>query len=251
MTRKLMLLNLTLVALLTAAGFQMRQRWDEASERERRMRLTRPNDAAAPAAPKIDGVQPAPATNYTDVATKMLFARDRNPDVVIEAAPEEPVPAFPVAYGVLAFGDSVTAFMSEKAGAPQKSYRINDNVGPFRLASLSREEVTLEWKDKRFVKAIAELKPKADAPPPAAEAEKPKVNPENNKVLVDRTSHSAEQVVELQKKGSGTNPWVNTGGANHACQQGDNTPPGTVVNGYRKVVKPSMFGQTCLWEPAR
>jgi hypothetical protein len=241
------------VALLTAAGFQMRQRWDDARQREQRMRLSRPNDAPAPAAPKIEKIKPAPATEYTDIATKMLFARDRNPDVVIEAAPEEPVPAFPVAYGVLAFGDSVTAFLSEKAGSPQKSYRINDTIGPFRLASLNREEIILEWKDKRFVKAIAELKPKADAPPPpdAPAADAPKINPENNKVLVDRTSHTAEQVVELQKKNAGENPWVNTGGSNHACQQGDNTAAGTVVNGYRKVVKPSMFGQTCFWEPAR
>jgi hypothetical protein len=260
MSRKLVVLNLMLATMLAAAGWQIRERWMEARKRAADSVAMKPGAAPSAEVPKFEGVAPLQAASYADVATKMLFARDRNPTVVIEETPVvvEPVPPFPVAYGVLAFGDMTTVFMSEKNGAPQKGYRVNDPVGPFKLSKVTRDEVTLDWKDRRFVKAIAELKPKDDAPPPADAAaagpanEPPKkVNPDNGKVIVEYAQTKKEELDEIQKKASDGNPWVNVGGTNHACSPGDSTPAGTVMNGYRKVVRPSMFGQSCYWEPAR
>ncbi|MEZ5354531.1 MAG: hypothetical protein R2762_18015 [Bryobacteraceae bacterium] len=256
MSRKLILLNLMLAALLAAAGWQIRERWADAWKRAEDARKVRVRTPPTPEVGKFEGVPPVQAASYAEVASKMLFSRDRNPTVVIEEAPvvEDPVPPFPVAYGVLAFGDTTTAFLSEKAGSPQKGYRVNDQVGPFKLASLSQEEIILEWKDKRFVKAIAELKPKADEPPPAeAPSTDParKVNEGTGTVIIDHPQTKEKEIAELQKKESGGNPWVNVGGTNHACAPGDTNPAGTVMNGYRKVTRPSMFGQSCFWEPVR
>jgi hypothetical protein len=33
------------------------------------------------------------------------------------------------------------------------------------------------------------------------------------------------------------------------CQAGDSNPAGTVVDGYRKVIKATPFGGICSWEP--
>jgi TonB family protein len=33
------------------------------------------------------------------------------------------------------------------------------------------------------------------------------------------------------------------------CELNDNTPAGTVVDGYRKVVSPTPFGEACRWDP--
>lgn len=254
MSRRLLFLNLVLVALLGAAGWHMRQRYEEARLKERAFLGGRTASTADPQVPKVDPVQPVTATNYADVAAKMLFSKDRNPTVIIEpeVIKEDPVPPFPVAYGVLALGSAPPrVFMSEKPGAPQKGYRVDEPVGPFKLVAIEGEELTLEWKDKKFKKTLQDLKPAeaqaaaaADAQPAAPQAP----------VKMGHTTEEVtkpEVIAEAQKKMSGDNPWVNVGGANHACSPGDQTPAGTVVNGYRKVTKPSMFGTSCFWEPAR
>jgi len=40
-------------------------------------------------------------------------------------------------------------------------------------------------------------------------------------------------------------------GENKGCQPGDNSPPGTVADGYKKVRVNSPFGSTCYWEPVK
>ena len=73
MTRKLAFLNLLLVALLGAAGWQLRERWVETSARNdaqlRRLVATPP----VPGVPVVEGVKPVEAANYSDVALKMML----------------------------------------------------------------------------------------------------------------------------------------------------------------------------------
>ena len=38
-------------------------------------------------------------------------------------------------------------------------------------------------------------------------------------------------------------------GGVRTCVAGDTSPPGTVLEGYKKVVTRTMFGETCRWEP--
>lgn len=254
MTRRLMLLNLVLAAMLGGAWWQMKQTWEQARVREEALLGRRVAAAAAPDAPKMEQSQPVTATSYADVAMKMLFSRDRNPNVVIEEKPPEPVPEFPVTYGVLAFGDDLTVFMGEKAASPQKGFHAGDQIGAFKIASLTREDIVLEWKDKKFEKTIAELKAKGPAPAAqeAAAAPAPKIHQETGRVLVEGPpSPKMEEIVKKQQEASGGNPWISVGGTNHACAPGDSTPSGSVVNGFRKVQRPGMFGNNCFWEPAR
>jgi len=247
MSRKLLLLNLALATLLGAAGWTLRQRWETARQREQNFLARTAPAVPAAAAPKMDPVAPVTATSYAEVAMNMLFSKDRNPNVVIEAKPEEPVPPFPAAFGSMALGEP-TVFMVEKAGAPQKGYRAGDAVGPFVLKAINGGEVVLAWKDKMFVKSLAELKPKEAEAPPAA-APKPAAEAQPAAAQAKPEVASDEKLKQAQKTDG--NPWINTGGANHACAPGDNAPAGTVQGGYRKVVRPSMFGSTCFWEPAR
>jgi hypothetical protein len=246
--RKLFALNLLLAALLGAAGWQIRERWRLAREREQAVLAQQVPPAPAPEVPELPKVAPVPAASYLEVAQGMIFSRDRNPNVVVEEKPPEPVPPFPFAYGVLDFGGGPTVFMSEKAGAPQKSYRVGDMVGPFKIAALTRDEITLEWKDKTFQKPLAELKPKpseaeraatAAAPPPV---EAPKVQ----SVAPDEVLANAQK--QMSSDGA---PGINVGAQVRACAPGDNSPPGTIQGGYRKVVTATPFGQSCRWEPVR
>jgi hypothetical protein len=249
--RKLLLLNLLLLGLLGAAGWELRQRWLESREREKGLLAQQVPAAPSPTIPQIQPVSPVPAANYLEVAQNMVFSKERNPNVVVEEKPPEPVPAFPIVYGTFDLGAGPSVFMSDKAGAPQKTYRVGDSVGPFRITDLSRTGITLEWKDKKFEKTLAELKPKpteqekaqqtvAAAPAPAVEA--PKV----------QGITSDEGLKEVQKEMSKDGlPGVNVGAQARMCAPGDTAPAGTVQGGFRKVMSATPFGQSCRWEPVR
>lgn len=252
MRRKLLLLNFVMLGLLCAAGWEMRQRWLQAREREKALLAQRVPEAPVPAVPQIQPVTPVPAANYLEVAQNMVFSKDRNPNVVVEEKPPEPVPPFPIVYGTFDLGGGPSVFMSDKAGAPQKTYRVGDSVGPFKIVDLSRTMVTLEWKDKKFEKALADLKPKpseqekaqqaavAAAPPPPVEP--PKV----------QGVTSDEGLKEVQKEMSSDGlPGVNVGAQARMCAPGDTAPAGTVQGGFRKVMTATPFGQSCRWEPVR
>jgi len=256
LNRKLVFLNLVLLAALAAFGWQARARWLQAESRERATLASKPPSSAVLPVPVLEPAQPLKPADYLDVAQKMVFSADRNPDVVIEAAPEKPVPPFPVAHGVIDLGAGATVILSDKAEAPQKSYRAGDKVGPFQLAAVSAKEIVLEWEGKKFPKTIAELKVKEKPPeaPPAAAASQ-----QGPPAELSRTSHheitTAEKLAEAQKTlnaASVTAPGIDTGGTARNCAPGDDSPSGTVMGGYRKVVTSSPFGgRACRWEPVK
>ncbi|MCC6538312.1 MAG: hypothetical protein IT162_12220 [Bryobacterales bacterium] len=256
MTRKLALLNLMLVALLGAAGWQIRERWREARVREeaalRRAATPPPN----PAVPAMEPAKPVDALAYAEVAMKTMFSKDRNPTVVIEEAPkppEEPVPTFPVVFGVMQLGGPITVFMSDGKTTEQKGYRPGDKVGAFELVSASKDEFTFKWKDKTFVKTLADLKQRpgqliaaaAQAPEPVSSAP---ATPSTGHTLGG--DEAAKKMQNIQKDMI-KDGMIDTGATNRACVPGDSAPSGTIQAGYRKVMRPGLFGQMCYWEPAR
>ena len=72
MKRRLLWINLALVAALAASGYLLRERWMEAAQRKQE--ILRANPAApAKAAEKTTPVEPPPrAASYFEVAEKML-----------------------------------------------------------------------------------------------------------------------------------------------------------------------------------
>jgi hypothetical protein len=46
-------------------------------------------------------------------------------------------------------------------------------------------------------------------------------------------------------------PGKDVGGGYHTCLPGDTSPPGTVVDGLKKLVNTTPFGVTCRWEPVK
>lgn len=237
MTRKLHLLNLALAALLALTGWQIRQRWLEAREREKRV-LGRPPEAAAPVAePPLKLPEPAPAASYLEVAQRFLFSRDRNPEVIIEVAAPKPMPPLPVAHGILDLGSGPTAILSDRPGQAQRAYRVGDRIGEFTLADITASELAFVWEGKEIRKKLEELKPPET--PPAAEAPAPAAAKAKTAVVATSTTVA-----------SGPSD-IDMGGGIRACRQGDTSPPGTVANGYKKVVSQTPFGQVCRWEPVK
>jgi len=244
MKRKLILLNLALVVLVGAAAWQIRVRYSEGRAQEQRIVRQTIRPEPSPPPPELPPPAPAAAAGYGEVAQKTLFSPDRNPDVVVEAPPPKPVPPFPVAYGVMNLGPGPTAILSEKPGAPNRSYRVGDKVGEFTLVSLQRDELILEWDGQQFRKSLNDLKPSATAPAAAPAA------PETA-AAANQAASTTVSSVQAATAPVDAGPGRDTGDGFRACTPGDSAPAGTVKDGYRKVIYETPFMPVCRWEPVR
>src|SRR5437868_2050466 len=111
MNRMILLLNLALVALAGVLAWQMRIRWNNAQVHERDVLTQSPRvkQILAPPPPPVLKA-PTPA-DYVDVAQRTLFARDRNPNVIVDAPPPPPppppMPALPHYHGQMSLGTPI------------------------------------------------------------------------------------------------------------------------------------------------
>ena len=242
MNRKILALNLALLALLGTLGWMLRAHWRETRARElatlakgarRSVQLPPPS----PAPP--EAVVPA---NYLDVAQKTLFSKDRNPNVIIETVappppkPEEPIPPRPEYFGQMGLGDPVAFLSLEKVG--QKGFHAGEQIGPFKLVAFDRATITFEWNGKTLEYPLADLKPKESVARAAAPAPPPS-QPAPASVLVGNTQTKSDPDFGVAN------------GPNRACVPGDKSPSGTVKNGLKKLVVPGPFGEYCTWEPIK
>jgi len=241
--RKILALNLVLLAMAGTLGWMLRAHWLETRARELAA-LAKPARGSAqipPPSPRPpEAVVPA---NYIEVAQKTLFSKDRNPNVIIEPPPpppapkpEEPPPPRPEYYGQMGLGEPVAFLSTEKGG--QKGFRAGDKVGPFKLVAFDHETVTFEWNNKTLKYPLEELKPKEPAPQAAAVYNPPPSQvPSPGTMVGANTSKDPALGVE--------------NGGVRGCVPGENSPAGTVKDGFKKTINPGMFGPMCQWEPIK
>lgn len=252
MKRKLVALNLVLMAAIFAAAWRLRSDWAEARAREQSLLNRRVQPPPALPMTSSPVPQPVAATSYSDVAQKMLFSKDRNPTVVIEAAappPPKPMPSLPVLYGVMNLTDGTTAIMGEKTGTRHLGIHPGDQIGEFTLVAITSQEITLEWDGKQITKPVDELIDRSAPPPAQAGAEASTPRPSQNAGSQSSQSPQPSQPSRQQAKAAEPAPGAVLSDRLRACQPGDTSPPGTVSGGFKKVVTPSPFGNMCRWEP--
>jgi hypothetical protein len=245
--RKVIFLNVVLLALAGWLCWTLRMKWRELHQHEHTVLALSPPARRVLNPPPPPMFKPMQAAEYNDpVVQKVVFFKDRNPNVIVDpppppppTPPPPPMPDLPAYYGTMAlFGDPVV-LLSLPKGA-QKKYHAGDKVGPFVLVSFDREKVVFDWNGKMVERKPEELKEKEGAAAQvaqAADAAPMRVEPVK--------LYSAEPPPDAPK----ISPKIgaDNGGGIHQCVAGDTTPPGTVVDGYKKVVTMNMFGQTCMW----
>jgi hypothetical protein len=239
--KRLLLWNLLLAVCATAGIYQLRRQWIETRTEEQAVLLRKP------VTPKpvtvVPPAKPAPfqAVSYNDVAQKMLFSKDRNPTVEIVAPPPPPppppMPALPKVYGVMGLPSGPVAIMSETSGGPQKKVHEGDNIGEFKVSKLTNQKITLQWHDKTVEKSIDELLDRT-APAPA---------------VVAAAATPAGPAQPAAPTGPPVPPQmgIEIGPAGHsvrACKAEDTSPAGTTLEGYKKTVENTPFGQACRWQ---
>jgi hypothetical protein len=235
--RKLIALDLALLAGIVAEIWQFRRDWVNAQLREQAVLHQHVAAPALPALISSPRAEPVSATSYAEIALKMLFSKDRNPEVVVAAPPPpKPMPPLPLLYGIMNVGDGPTVIMSEKSGAKHQGIRTGDKIGPFTLVAANNQEITLGWEGKTVTKAVDEMIDRGPSPPPQ---EQGPIRSAPSRPA--QTSNPVEKVEAAPGKDVGNNF--------RACQPGDTSPPGTASGGFRKVVTPSPFGDMCRWVP--
>ena len=249
MNRKVLLINLALLALIGWFGWRIRLKWraDHAEERAFLSQAPRPRTLLPPS--PTPGPAPVKPADYADVAEKMLFSVDRNPTVVVQPPPPPPppppMPALPFYFGQMSIGKPVV-LLSIAQNGEQKSYGAGDEVGKFKLLGFDPDSITFEWDGKPVVRKVQDLVPKEPAPAAAAVAPAPAapapVAPSPSSIIAPAKPEPATREPA---------PGVDMGAGNRACVTGDKSPAGTIVDGYRKVIGQSMMGQTCLWEKVK
>ena len=245
MRRHLWVFDLALLAGVILAGLVLKERWTEMSKREETLLKQVVAGTAPPALPSIPKAAPVTAASYMDAVQQMLFARDRNPTVILDPPPPPPpppvMPPLPVSFGMVDIGMGPTAILAEKAGAAHRSYRPGDKIGAFKIVAMNHKEILFDWDGQPVRKTFAELAAAKPTVPASGYSDAPQPTPTPAPAAAPGTTAI----------GAKAGPGTDLGNDTKACIAGDSTPAGTVQDGLRKVVTKSPFGEVCRWEPAK
>jgi hypothetical protein len=239
--RRLLLLDVVLVALVAYAGWQVRQADLRAKARATAMlgRKLKP-DPPPPFTP-LPAQKPVIAGGYADIAQQTLFDKSRNPTVVVELPPAPPPPApppmppLPVYHGQMNVGGP-TVFLSQTASSAHEAIHPGEKIGQFKLVDVNMDEIEFDWNGQTVRRKLDALVDRTGQAPAAA-AGSPAA----------RTDAPVAAVVAPVPK-SAIGPGADTGRGFKLCDPNDNMAPGTVVEGYRKMIYTTPFGNACRWD---
>lgn len=244
MRRHLWLLDLFLLITVVITGFVLKQRWSETSIREQTLLKQAVPVPPAPALPGIPRVNPATPATYMAAVQMNLFSRDRNPNVILDPPPPPPpppqMPPLPVAYGVMDLGGGPTAILAEKAGATHRGYRPGEKIGAFKIVAMNNREILFDWNGQPVKKTLEEL---AD--------HRPTMTSSGSTAEPAPAAAAAAAQPATKVLGGVAGPGADLGNQTRACAPGDTSAAGAVVDGMRKVVTKSPFGDVCRWEPVK
>ena len=243
MNRKMILLNAVLALVLVFAGFQWRSVYLAAREKQRKMLDAKPPaPTSATGAAQFVPLQKQPpvlATGYNQVAQKLLLHPSRNPDLppppVEEAPPPPPMPPLPKYHGAMNLDGQAVAILSEKENSPFQEVKAGETIGQFKLVDVNTRDITFEWRQQQVRKLLSELQDRSSASAQGGS---------NNAPPAAASAPSAPPQIKTQVGPVGAATGFNT----KRCDPNDSYPDGAVVDGFRKVSRPTPFGNACVWE---
>jgi hypothetical protein len=251
LNRKVLLLNLALLALIGVLVWQLRLRRRAAEAHEHAVIDKGGQSRALLAPPPPAPVSPVAPAEYIDSVQKMLFAKDRNPNVIVDpppppkpAPPPPPMPALPRYYGQIHFCGDPEIILSPSASNSQKGYAVGDKIGEFQVVAFDQDTITFDWNGQLVEKKLSDLGVKEAQPVQQQAALAPAQAAQTNTVVAIGAGPSAN--------GSPPAVGADIGGGFHACTNPDDgAPSGTVVGGYRKTINQGLMGKSCFWEQVK
>ncbi len=273
MNRRLLILDLVLVLFAAGLIWLLRERYLEARAHEVAVLSQKVPAKPVLAPPSPQPLRPSTPAEYADVAQKTLFSKDRNPNVVVEAPkppPEPPMPALPIYHGQMAIGEPIALLSLPTQAALEKAYHAGDKIGDFKLVAFDEDRIELEWNGKKVERKPSELAPKepaaqvAAAPAASGSATgaaaagnhsaanyRPEMNNPNATPAATSITALGASAPADTKSAPPQGVGEEIGAGVHQCLPGDNSPAGTILNGYQKRIISSMFGSVCRWEQVK
>ena len=242
MKRKLIWLNILLTALIGAAVYKVRDEWTAQTAREQAIRRNTTKPAPPPVVPVAPAPTPVSPAAYGDIAQKMLFAKERNPNVVIEKPvepPPKPMPPLPLLHGVMGLPSGMLALMSVNEKSRSVGLKTGEKIGEFELAALSPDEISLKWEDKTITKSVSEMLRGSQEKASSQQSPQPGSPAGPAAPVAGAAAAKPQRDVEGSAE------------AIKSCAPGDTSPSGTVADGYRKVLVATPFGNSCHWEQVK
>jgi hypothetical protein len=225
-----------LIALNLWLGWSLGQRWKGYQS------STEWLEAAAPAEPSVKpalGHEQRGQLPNLHIVDRDVFSPLRG-SAPLQPAEEAKAPRPPILFGTMNLGDGWFALMSAADQTAQAARRVlpGDDISGYKLVSIGVRSVVIEWQDKKTTLDISESSRRV---------------PE----VVDRTTAArptSPVVTTTAAPNSGAPPRPFTGITN-AFSKGPtpanaDAPVGTVIDGQRKVLVPTLFGTAAVWVPA-
>ncbi len=233
MKRRILFINLALLGVTVLLGYEIRQ--DRPPQmREKQILSGQAGDARRCASPADSRRRPSlRAASYADLAMRTLFAKDRNPNVIVEPPPPPPPPP-PVPLPLCLRRDGPGRWADDRhgaAGGKQRFYQKGAQ-GRVLLVDIRPDHEVLEWNEKTFEKKLSDL---ADRTGGTQEANTPP--PATNAPPIAAQAPTPPPIT----KGEAAPSAIDIGGGIRGCNQGDTSPNGTVVGGLRKIVTSTLL----------
>jgi hypothetical protein len=256
MKQKLLLLNLGLLALLLAGGFELSRRVEQARSR---YQILHPFEAAKEAPPF-----PSPQTpgrvrqaDYLPIVDRLLFFSDRNAIVEVEA-PEEKIverPALPLLSGVMNFGEGPIALMAEGARDEPRPVAVGEKVGEYTFLGFSGDKLKLGWQGEEL--EVSQDSLVGDPQSGSRSSSRPAGAPGGSPATAARRAAASRRQAETKTPQAPADNRKTLGGRYNIgteirpgvfrADPRDSSPAGTEYEGYRKVVNPTPFGSQSWW----
>lgn len=254
MRRNLIVLDLLLVALCGLGWWRFTEVRQARLAEQANFLKHQETAVPAPVVLMPQALAPVTASPYVEVAQKLLLSADRNPSVILDVVPPKVMPAMPRAYGSMDFGDGPRVVLAAAHGSPQRSYAVGETIGEFKLLAITQAGLVFEWDHKKVAARYEELRDLvAPEPPRSASAARPAPaaapqGPRPGNGAPGQPPKPAEVQTIASDASAQGRPGAGSGFA-RPCQRGDNSPSGTVADGYRKVIQDvGGFGKNCFWE---
>jgi hypothetical protein len=259
MKRKLLLLNLALLALLLAGGFELHRRVEQARSR---YEILQRFEAAkeVPQFPSPQGPDRVRQADYLPIVDRMLFYQDRNAIVEVEA-PEVKVvqrPALPVLSGVINFGEGPIALMADDARADPRPVKVGEKVGEYTFLGFSGDKLKLAWQGEEIEVSPDSLAGDLDSGSRASSrAGAPAGNSSTSAARRALANRRQATRAEANTQPAPADTRKALGGRHNIgaeirpgvfrADPKDTAPAGTEYEGYRKVVNRTPFGNQSWW----
>lgn len=256
MKRKLTLLNLALLVLLLAGGFEFNRRIEES--RSRYEILQRSGDAKeVPAFPAPEASERVRQADFLPVVDRFLFYPDRSATVEVEAPVEKVVarPALPLLSGVMDLGEGPIALMADSSRGFPRPVAVGEKVGEYTFLGFAGDKLKLEWQGEQIEVSQESLAgPEAGGQQSDSRPAKAATKARRSAASRRQTSRSASETKTAQTQaddrktvGGRYNIGTEIRPGVFRADPRDSSPAGTEYEGYRKVVNPTPFGNQSWW----